>query len=214
MAGKRSIFEEVAAPPQKAAAPLGGMIDARPKGARHAIRGWLIILFLMVAAMIVVGGLTRLTDSGLSITEWRPVTGAIPPLAEADWAAEFEKYRATPQFALANPQMTLAEFKGIYWWEWGHRQLGRAIGLVWAVGFSGFCCAARSRRAGPGGWCWWARWAGCRARLAGGWCPRADRERWFRWPRTGWPCIWGWPLRSWDSSPGMCSCCCHAARRS
>ncbi|MBE2276874.1 MAG: COX15/CtaA family protein [Rhodobacteraceae bacterium] len=148
MAGKRSIFEEVAAPPQKAAAPLGGMIDARPKGARHAIRGWLIILFLMVAAMIVVGGLTRLTDSGLSITEWRPVTGAIPPLAEADWAAEFEKYRATPQFALANPQMTLAEFKGIYWWEWGHRQLGRAIGLVWAVGFLWFLL----RRQIPPGW--------------------------------------------------------------
>jgi cytochrome c oxidase assembly protein subunit 15 len=124
------------------------MIDARPKGARHAIRGWLIILFLMVAAMIVVGGLTRLTDSGLSITEWRPVTGAIPPLAEADWAAEFEKYRATPQFALANPQMTLAEFKGIYWWEWGHRQLGRAIGLVWAVGFLWFLL----RRQIPPGW--------------------------------------------------------------
>lgn len=148
MPAKRSIFEEVAAPPTGAVPPAGGMIDARPKGARSAIRGWLIVLFLMVAAMIVVGGLTRLTDSGLSIPEWRPVTGAVPPLSEADWAAEFAKYQATPQFALANPSMTVEEFRGIYWWEWGHRQLGRAIGLVWAVGFLWFLL----RRRIPPGW--------------------------------------------------------------
>ena len=76
--------------------------------------------------MIVVGGLTRLTDSGLSITEWRPVTGALPPSDDAAWTAEFDKYRATPQYEALNQGMTLDEFKRIYWWEWGHRQLGRA----------------------------------------------------------------------------------------
>jgi len=102
----------------------------------------------LVAAMIVVGGLTRLTDSGLSITEWKPVTGAIPPLTEADWAAEFEKYKTSPEFQLQNSQMEIAAFKSIFWWEWGHRQLGRVIGFVWAIGFFGFLVA----RAIPTGW--------------------------------------------------------------
>jgi heme a synthase len=138
MAGKRSIFEEVGAGQAAPVAQSGGGIDARPKGARGAIRLWLVCLFLLVVVMIVVGGLTRLTDSGLSITEWNLVTGAIPPLNEADWAAEFAKYQAIPEFQLQNAAMTLAEFKVIYWWEWGHRFLGRVIGLVWAVGFLGF----------------------------------------------------------------------------
>jgi cytochrome c oxidase assembly protein subunit 15 len=98
--------------------------------------------------MIAVGGLTRLTDSGLSITEWRPVTGAIPPMSEADWMAEFEKYRASPQYVHQNRGMSLEEFKFIYWWEWGHRQLGRLIGLVWAVGLA---VLAATRRI-PAGW--------------------------------------------------------------
>ena len=147
MAGKRSIFEEVgsaAAAPK----PQGGLIDQRGKGARGAVRGWLVVLFLMVMAMIIVGGLTRLTDSGLSITEWRPVTGALPPLTAADWASEFDKYRASPQYQLMNKGMELAEFKVIYWWEWGHRQLGRAVGLVWAVGFAFFWATKRI----PPGW--------------------------------------------------------------
>ena len=99
---------------------------------------WLAILFALVVAMIVVGGMTRLTDSGLSITEWRPVTGAVPPTSEAAWATEFDKYRATPQFELMNRDMTLPAFKSIYWWEWSHRQLGRAIGAVWLLGFVWF----------------------------------------------------------------------------
>jgi cytochrome c oxidase assembly protein subunit 15 len=148
MAGKRSIFEEVGAKAADKPAPTGGLIDQRPRGARGAIRLWLIVLFLMVAAMIVVGGLTRLTESGLSITEWKPVTGVVPPLSEADWAAEFDKYKATPQFALVNSQMTVAEFKTIFWWEWGHRLLGRAVGLVWALGFVWFLL----RRQIPPGW--------------------------------------------------------------
>lgn len=145
---QRRIFEEVAAPPTREAMPRGGLIAHPSEGARAAIRRWLILLFVLVAAMIAVGGLTRLTGSGLSITEWRPVTGAIPPLDAASWAAEFEKYKATPQFALANATMTFEEFKFIYWWEWGHRQLGRLIGLVWAAGFLWFLL----RRRIPPGW--------------------------------------------------------------
>ncbi|GHC62927.1 heme A synthase [Neogemmobacter tilapiae] len=130
----RKIFEDVTsnAPP-----PVGGGID-RPKGARRGVRIWLVGLFLLVVAMITVGGLTRLTDSGLSITEWKPVTGAVPPLNEAAWEAEFQKYQAIPEYQLQNKGMTLAEFKQIYWWEWGHRQLGRVIGLVWGLGFLAF----------------------------------------------------------------------------
>jgi cytochrome c oxidase assembly protein subunit 15 len=98
--------------------------------------------------MIAVGGATRLTDSGLSITEWRPLTGALPPLSEAEWQAEFEKYRQIPQYQLVNRGMSLDEFKVIYWWEWGHRQLGRLIGLVWAVGFVGLLATRQM----PAGW--------------------------------------------------------------
>ena len=146
MAGKRSIFEEVGA--GVVAASVGGMIDAPASGARGAIRVWLVIIFMMVAAMIAVGGLTRLTDSGLSITEWRPVMGAIPPLNDADWAVEFGKYQASPQYKLMNAGMELPAFKAIFWWEWGHRQLGRAVGLVWALGFFGFLVTRRI----PAGW--------------------------------------------------------------
>lgn len=148
MAGKRSIFEEVGEGQKPTVAPAGGGIDARPKGARAGVRLWLIALFLLVATMIAVGGMTRLTDSGLSITEWRPVTGAIPPMSEAAWAEEFEKYRQIPQYELVNKGMSLDDFKVIYWWEWGHRQLGRVIGLVWALGFLGFALA----RQVPPGW--------------------------------------------------------------
>lgn len=109
---------------------------AMPAAAGHAgIRRWLWAVAALVFVMVVVGGATRLTGSGLSITEWRPVTGAIPPLSDASWALEFEKYRASPQYQLLNSGMALAEFKFIYWWEWGHRQLGRFIGLVYAAGF-------------------------------------------------------------------------------
>ncbi|MDE4131757.1 COX15/CtaA family protein [Phaeobacter sp. QD34_3] len=148
MSSKRNIFEEVseAQPVQQAAQP--GAIDRGRGGTRRAIRLWLMLLFVLVMAMIAVGGLTRLTDSGLSITEWRPVTGAIPPLSEADWQAEFEKYKQIDQWRLHNQWMDLSDFKQIYWWEWGHRQLGRVIGLVWAIGFFGFLLARKI----PTGW--------------------------------------------------------------
>ena len=147
MTGKRSIFEDVGEG-REAQHPQGGMIDAARRGARGAVRGWLVVLFALVVAMIAVGGLTRLTDSGLSITEWRPVTGALPPMSEAAWLSEFEKYRAIPEYQLQNRGMSLGEFKVIYWWEWGHRQLGRVIGLVWAAGFGFFWATKRI----PAGW--------------------------------------------------------------
>ena len=148
MATKRSIFEEVGTGQKVPVAPVGGGIDARPKGARAGIRLWLVGLFLLVVAMIVVGGLTRLTDSGLSITEWKPLLGALPPMDDASWQAEFAKYQAIPEYQLQNRGMTLEGFKSIYWWEWGHRQLGRLIGLVWFVGFAGFALARQI----PPGW--------------------------------------------------------------
>jgi len=114
------------------AASTQGMALSSSPETRHlsAVRVWLYVLAALVIAMIAVGGATRLTGSGLSITEWKPVTGAIPPLSEQAWLAEFEKYRQIPQYELVNKGMTLSEFKFIYAWEWGHRQLGRLIGLV------------------------------------------------------------------------------------
>ena len=118
-------------------------MDTHVSLSRRFIRAWLLLTLALVALMVVVGGATRLTGSGLSITEWRPVTGAVPPLGEAAWAGEFAKYRASPQFQLQNAGMSLAEFQFIYWWEWGHRQLGRLIGLVFA---GGLLIAAATRR--------------------------------------------------------------------
>lgn len=145
---KRPIFQEVSSQTPPAQPPAGGMIDARPKGARGAIRVWLVLLFVMVASMIALGGATRLTGSGLSITEWKPVTGALPPSGQPAWEAEFAKYQAIPQFLEENPTMDLAGFKRIYWWEWAHRQLGRAVGLVWGLGFLFFWATGRM----PAGW--------------------------------------------------------------
>ncbi|MCR5880351.1 COX15/CtaA family protein [Phenylobacterium sp. J367] len=101
----------------------------------QAVAIWLLVVAAFVLAMIVVGGATRLTDSGLSITEWRPVTGAIPPLSDADWAREFAEYRQIPQYQQVNQGMSLAAFKTIYWWEWSHRLLGRVVGLVFFIPF-------------------------------------------------------------------------------
>lgn len=143
---KRSIFEEVDT--AEKGAPVTGVIDAGKRGARRGIRIWLTLLFALLVLMIAVGGLTRLTDSGLSITEWKPVTGAMPPLSAAEWDSEFDKYRAIPEYQLQNKGMSLSEFQFIYWWEWGHRQLGRVIGLVWAIGFFGFLLTRNI----PAGW--------------------------------------------------------------
>ena len=146
MAGSRAIFEDVADGRTKAAVPPPPRRDDAP--ARRAIARWLGVLFVLLVVMIAVGGLTRLTDSGLSITEWNPVMGAIPPMSAEAWAIEFDKYRAIPEYQLQNRGMSLEEFQFIYWWEWGHRQMGRFIGLVWAAGFVWFL----ARREIPRGW--------------------------------------------------------------
>ncbi len=100
---------------------------------RRLVRIWLSAVAALIVLMVIVGGATRLTGSGLSITEWRPVTGALLPFSEAAWLVEFDKYRATPQYQLLNHGMSLGEFQFIYLWEWGHRQLGRLIGLVYML---------------------------------------------------------------------------------
>ena len=96
---------------------------------------WLFAVAALVLGMVVVGGATRLTDSGLSITQWKPVTGALPPLSTADWQAEFARYRQIPQYSQLNAGMSLADFRTIYWWEWSHRLLGRVVGVVFFVPF-------------------------------------------------------------------------------
>jgi heme a synthase len=96
---------------------------------------WLAFLCLLVFAMVVVGGATRLTESGLSITYWQPIKGALPPLSAADWAREFALYQASPQYQQINAGMSLDAFKTIFWWEWAHRQLGRFLGFAFALPF-------------------------------------------------------------------------------
>lgn len=118
------------------------------------VEAWLWLTAALVFAMVVVGGATRLTDSGLSITEWKPILGAIPPLSEADWLVAFEKYKQIPEYHLVNKGMGLEDFKFIFWWEWGHRFLGRIIGLVFALPLAFFWLRGRLR-------------AGSGARLAG-----------------------------------------------
>ena len=100
---------------------------------RDGARVWLLVVAALVFAMVLVGGATRLTESGLSITQWKPVTGVLPPLSTADWQAEFDRYRQIPQYVERNPDMTLDGFKTIFWWEWGHRLLARILGLVYVL---------------------------------------------------------------------------------
>ena len=104
----------------------------------RAVAIWLFVCAALVFAMVVVGGITRLTGSGLSITEWKPIMGALPPMNAADWSEAFEKYRAIPQYREVNAGMSLAEFQGIFWWEWAHRLLGRLIGAAFALPFAVF----------------------------------------------------------------------------
>lgn len=115
-----------------------------------AISNWLLSLCGLIFVMVVVGGITRLTESGLSITEWKPITGAIPPLTEAQWLREFELYKRIPEYQQINNGMSLAEFKNIFFWEWVHRQLGRVIGLVALLPLIWFAV----KRAIPRGYGW------------------------------------------------------------
>ena len=105
------------------------MVTARPR----AVARWLIIVAGLIVAMVIVGGITRLTNSGLSITEWKPITGIIPPLTEAQWQAEFDNYTRIPEYWTFNRDMTLGGFKAIFFWEYLHRVLGRVIGMAFAL---------------------------------------------------------------------------------
>jgi heme a synthase len=104
-------------------------------GRSRPVALWLACVALIVFCMVVVGGTTRLTGSGLSITEWKPVSGVLPPLSAAEWAKDFALYKATPQYRQVNAGMSLAEFRSIFWWEWSHRLLGRLAGVAFALPF-------------------------------------------------------------------------------
>ena len=129
---------------------LAPATDRRPRAL--ALSNWLLAVAALVFLMVVVGGITRLTESGLSITEWNPISGAVPPLSHADWAHAFELYRQTPEYIEINGPagMGLAEFKRIFFWEWVHRLLGRLIGLAFALPLAWFAI----RRAIPAGYGW------------------------------------------------------------
>jgi len=116
----------------------------------RAIAVWLLACCALVFAMVVVGGVTRLTHSGLSIVEWQPLVGSIPPLSDADWAETFGKYQRTPEYRLRNHDMTVEGFKGIFWWEYVHRLLGRIVGVVFLLPFAYFL--ARRRIGAELGW--------------------------------------------------------------
>jgi cytochrome c oxidase assembly protein subunit 15 len=112
------------------------MSDAHAIARHHrAIRRWLLVVAALIFVMVLVGGMTRLTESGLSIVEWQPVTGTLPPLSQVEWQVEFEKYQTIPQYRERNLGMSLQAFKTIYWWEWTHRFLGRLIGAVFLLPF-------------------------------------------------------------------------------
>ncbi len=114
---------------------------------QRAVAWWLLACCALIFAMVVVGGITRLTHSGLSIVEWQPLVGAIPPLDEDQWSDAFAKYRKTPEYEKVNPGMTLGQFKRIYWWEYAHRLLGRLIGAVFLVPLAWFAIRGRISRA-------------------------------------------------------------------
>jgi cytochrome c oxidase assembly protein subunit 15 len=116
-----------------------------PARSTRPVALWLLVCCAMIVAMVVIGGITRLTESGLSITEWQPITGAVPPLSEQAWQAEFERYQQIPQYQELNRGMTLAEFKAIFWWEFMHRLWGRLIGVVFALPLAWFWLTGRIR---------------------------------------------------------------------
>ena len=121
-------------------------LDLMTASDRRAVTVWLLLCAAMVFAIVVVGGVTRLTHSGLSIVEWQPLVGAIPPLSQADWETLFAKYRETPEFRLVNFDIGLEGFKRIYWWEYAHRLLGRLIGAVFLLPFIWFLARGRLER--------------------------------------------------------------------
>ncbi|MCA3561294.1 MAG: COX15/CtaA family protein [Aestuariivirga sp.] len=121
-------------------------LNFRQTAATPYVRAWLFGVAALIFCMVIVGGATRLTDSGLSITEWKPLLGAIPPMTEAQWLDAFRKYQQIPEYHLVNKGMSLAEFEFIYWWEWSHRFLGRVIGLAFFLPFAYFAVTGALNR--------------------------------------------------------------------
>lgn len=121
-------------------------ITITPARGRRFIALWLFCLCGFIGFVVLVGGITRLTDSGLSITQWKPVTGIIPPLNAQDWQNEFVRYQAIPEYRLINQGMSLSQFKAIYWWEWGHRLLARMTGFVFLIPFVWFWSTGKLAR--------------------------------------------------------------------
>jgi heme a synthase len=120
--------------------------ETMPHGDRKAVTAWLFGVAALIFCMVVLGGVTRLTESGLSMTDWRPVTGWLPPLDDAGWQEEFERYRTSPEYEQINAGMSVAEFKTIFWFEYSHRVLGRLIGLAFFVPFMVFLVRRRLDR--------------------------------------------------------------------
>lgn len=120
-----------------------GLPGALPDRDRLALRRWLLASIIAVFFAVAVGGITRLTESGLSITEWKPVSGALPPSSDAAWAIELEKFRQIPQASSTHAGITMSEFKWIYWWEWFHRNVARTVGLVFAIPYLVFLVQGR-----------------------------------------------------------------------
>jgi heme a synthase len=119
------------------------VLKSREEQNRRLVRWWLYIVLLALFTLFIVGGATRLTGSGLSITEWKPIHGVIPPLSEAEWLEELEKYRQIPQYQEINRGMSLGEFKVIFWWEWAHRLLARGVGFLVAIPLAFFWVTGR-----------------------------------------------------------------------
>lgn len=173
--------------------------DLAPTADRlRPVRIWLYCIAVLVIVMVAVGGITRLTGSGLSIVEWKPISGTLPPLSEAEWVADFEAYKQIPQYQFVNKGMSLDEFKFIFFWEWAHRFLGRVIGVAFAIPFLVFFAQRRFswNLAAPSPGSLFS--AASRALWAGGWsrlaCPSASMSRstawqptWVPLPSSSWP---------------------------
>src|SRR3979409_659455 len=119
-------------------------IFAQPAPDNRAVRWWLFSIAALIAIMVVVGGATRLTESGLSIVEWKPVSGTLPPLNQEQWTQAFEAYKTIPQYREMNAGMDLGEFKTLFWWEWSYRLLGRAVGAAYPL--TSLSCRSRALR--------------------------------------------------------------------
>jgi heme a synthase len=156
-------------------AATSGIKAVEDRETSKAVALWLIVTAALVLAMVIVGGATRLTGSGLSITQWKPISGVLPPLSHRAWLEDFRLYQATPQYRLVNRGMDLPAFQAIFWWEWAHRFLGRLVGAVFAVPFLWFLVAGRLR--GKLGWsCTILLMLGALQGLVGWWMVKSGLE--------------------------------------